>query len=243
MRILYFCCLSLLIFSGFGCKKRQVPEAIAEREKWIAGFNDSVASYENRISEISTMLNECNDRINDELTNFEYVSKPKEVTGYYILKGWKSKVPLTSTGIYARINEDEKIELLATLSGGVFNSLKVSNGVTECTSQVVPYDQALNYRHGAYNTVCFVGEAADSVAQFISDHYTEKLYLYFMNGNQKRDFVIPENEKTMVAATWNLLATQLEQKNLQKDLWMTSKKLEIFRKKIVNSDTIKNKTL
>lgn len=242
MKTRYFILLLILsVVLSFGCSRLKKPEALTEREAWIESFKDSIEYYNNKITSIESNLSEANNRMGTLLDKFEYVSNPRQVTGYYILKGWNSKIPFQTTAIYARLSDDEKIELIATLSGGVFNRISVTNGSEEVSSGVVPHDQALNYRHTGYNTVCFSGTASDSVAEFISKNHNSKLSLIFQNGTNNHTFVIPENEKSMISETWELHAAQLQQRELQKDLWITSRKIDACRRMLENSDSLINK--
>lgn len=232
-----FSFLFVLLITAISCNNIKTPNAIKEREQWFASFNDSINKYKTLSNDIDIRLANCTSSILSQLESFEYISNPKEVTGYYILKGWHSKLPFTSTGIYARINEYEKIELIATLKGGVFNRIAVSNGSTEIKSSVIPHDQAFNYRHAGYNTVCFSDSSANEIAKFISQNKTEKLQLIFINANQKNNFVIPANEKTMISKTWELFSNQQEQKKMQKELWINAKKMDVFQRMLETSDS------
>ena len=93
-RILFYVVFALTILSLGGCKKVKTPEAALEREKWIAGFTDSVDYYKKRSEQLQQQLDIVNNKINGLLGNFEYIKKPREVTGYYLLKGWSKKNPL-----------------------------------------------------------------------------------------------------------------------------------------------------
>lgn len=213
-----------------GCHRLKKTDAEVERENWIAGFSDSIEYYQQRSSQIDIKLKDVNTQISDLLSNFETVKNPREVTGYYLMKGWKSKIPFTTTGIYARINENEKLELIATLAGGTFNQIGVGQGDPEFVSEVTPHDQAFNYRHERFNTVYFSGGKADTIAQYISGHLDNKISLYFMEGKTKKAFVLPENEKDMISWTWELYNSQMEARQLQRELWISSKKIETFRR-------------
>lgn len=236
--------LSFLLFfflNILACNRIKTPEAVAQREEWIKSFHDSLDYYENQMKIIDSRLSDCNEKINSLISNFQYVKNPREVTGYHILKGWSSKIPFTSTSVYARISDDEKLELIATLSGATFNRIGISNGLTEISSQTVFHDQAMNFRHNGYNTVCFIGESADSIAQLISKNRDKNLTLSFYEGSsQKKNFTIPENEKQMISTTWDLIDIQNQQKELQKELWLTSQRINICRKMIEKADSIEN---
>lgn len=236
--VVYFTFIITLILGS--CVKIKKPEALSEREQWINSFHDSIEIYQKQTADIEAELNNCNARMGDILNKFEHISNPREVTGYYILKGWKSKTPLTSTGIFARITENENLELIATLSGGTFNKISVSDGNSIAESSVVPHDQALNYRHSSYNTVCFSGEKTDSLIQFIANHHASALKLNFMEGgSNKKSFTIPADEKDMIFQTWSLFEAQLQQKQLQKQLWINSRKIATYRRMLESPDSLK----
>lgn len=219
--------ISALVFS---CNKVKKTEAEIEREKWIAGFADSVTFYQDKSKEIESRLETLNADINGMLENFELIKNPREVSGYYLLKGWSKKIPFTSTAIYARINENEKLELIATLAGSTFNRLGVGIGSPEFYSETVPHDQAFNFRHERFNTVYFTGGKADTIAEYIADHHPDRITLQFFEGKKKKDFIIPNDEKDMIFQTWDLYSTKVEALKLQKELWINSRKIETFRR-------------
>ena len=225
MAFMVGCLLASLSFSA--CRKLKTPEAVAERENWYESFNDSVSYYENRSSEIDGELQNLNEKVTHLLQNFEKVKKPREVSGYYILKGWGDKLPMKSTGIYARINENESLELIATLSGSTFNRIEIVG----LSSDMVKHDQALNYRHDSFNTVFFSGEKANAIAEYISQHSGSPLNLIFMEGGTKKSsFAIPASEKQMISQTWVLFSTQQEIRSLQKQLAICARKIDTFRR-------------
>lgn len=232
--------ISLLSVSA--CKQLKKPEAQIERENWYASFNDSIENYKNQLDIIEQKLSENNNLVGGILNNFQYVKKPRQVSGFYLLKGWESKIPFSSTGIYARINDAENLELIASLSGASFNFISVSNGSEKVQSNIVPHDQALNYKSHDLNTVCFSGSAADSIAQFIAMNISDKITLSFCEAGKTKQWIIPDNEKNMIAQTWELVSYKLKAKELQKDLWIFSRKMDVCRRMLENQDSI-SKTL
>lgn len=221
-------CLALLELSS--CKKLKTPEAQTKREEWIASFADSIAYYENQNKLVEVNLERKNAEVENLLENFEYVNNPREVTGYYLLKGWQSKIPFKTTGIYARINNNEKLELIATLAGSTFNRIAVGTPSMEYYSEVVPHDQAFNYRHNSFNTVYFSGGKADTIAEYIARHHSEKINLDFLDSSRKKSFFIPEDEKEMIYQTWNLFSAKSEALSLQKELWLNARKIDTFKR-------------
>lgn len=218
-----------IIVSFSQCSKIKKTDAEYEREAWIAGFADSIQYYKDRTEKITLTLDDLNQSIESQLQNFENIKNPRAVEGFYILKGWSNKIPMTSTGIYARINEKEQLELVATLAGTTFDQIEVDEKDVDYKSEVVPNDQALNFRHERFNTVYFEGGKADTIAEFIAYNAQHKVNLKFLEGKVKKSFQIPENEKDMIRQTWDLYYSQKEARKLQKELWIGSKKIETFR--------------
>lgn len=230
IKFLYAAIITSTLLAAFSCSKVKMTEAEKEREQWLSSFSDSITYYQQKSSDIENRLASLNGDINRLMGDFEKINNPREVTGYYLMKGWSSKLPLTSTGIYARINENEKLELIATLAGATFNKLGVGTSGSEFLTETVPHDQAFNYRHERYNTVYFSGGKADTVAQYINLHLNDKINLQFIEGAKKVNFVLPDSEKQMIAKTWQLYSQQNETKKLQKELWICSRKIDTFRR-------------
>ena len=228
--LLYIFVACFFSFAFVNCGKIKKTDAEIEREQWFAGFSDSVDYYKTRSQQIESNLEILNSNISNMIDEFELIKNPREVSGYYLLKGWSKKIPFTSTAIYARINESEILELIATLAGATFNQIEVNNGIDDCMSEVVPYDQAFNFRHDKFNSVYFSGGKADTIAEFIAAHAPEKINLVFFENSKKKPFVIPQDEKDMIAKTWDLYSAQKQAHVLQKELWLCSRKIETFRR-------------
>ena len=235
-KYLYIIFLIFTISSVVSCKKIKKPDAEIEREEWIAGFSDSVEYYQDLSRQISEHLDLINSKIGNMLDNFELIKKPREVSGYYLLKGWSKKIPFTTTAIYARINENEKFELIATLAGATFNRISVG----DFYSETVPHDQAFNYRHDRYNTVYFSSGKADTIGEYIYNHQGDKINLKFLEGSKEKNFIIPNDEKEMISQTWNLYHSKLEAHELQKELWIASRKIEAFRRMLDSQNKLEN---
>lgn len=226
----YLLISSMACFSLLSCSKVQKTEAEKEREEWIAGFTDSIDFYQKRMQDADMKLQDLNAKINSYLEKFEFVENPREVQGYYILKEWKSKIPFTTTSLYARINKNEKLELIATLAGATFNQIEVESGNDYAKSEIVPHDQAFNYRHERFNTVYFSGGKADTVALFINRNRNNSITLDFLQGNIKKQSPLDKNQKEMISMTWDLFEAQTQARELQKEYWISSKKIETFRR-------------
>lgn len=230
---------AFLLVSASSCSLKK-PKAEEERENWIYSLNDSIAKYKNEIETATSELSSSQAEVGELISNFDYISNPREVEGYYIYNGWKNRYPLKQTGIVARITEDERFELIAVLSGGGhFNQIAVSGGDGEASTKVVPHDQALNYRAGNLNTVCFYGGAADSVGMYIAENMPDKLTVTYLDGKKTGSFTIPAEQKEMVAATYQLYAAKRANTRLEGKIPMLSRKIDSCRRMIESLDSVK----
>ena len=228
----------LLISASCSVKKTKSEE---EREQWLYSLNDSITKYKQEIESATSALTASQTEVGEMISNFDHVSNPREVEGYYIYKGWKNRYPLQQTGVVARITEDERFELIAVLSGGVFNQISVGGSNGDATTGVVPHDQALNYRAGNLNTVCFYGTAADSVGMYISDNMPDNLTVTFLNEGkaQTGSFKLPADEKEMIAATYQLYAAQKETHRLERTIPLLSRRIDTCRRMLEQLDSVK----
>lgn len=237
-KLLFAIAVASSLLSVSSCVGIRKPEAAEKHEQWVESLNDSIARYKAQADSASEQLNLLRSRIEEMLPNFDHISNAREVEGYYIYKGWSSRYPLTSTELVARISEGEGLELIAALSGGVFDRITVSSGGNSVSSAVVPHDQALNYRAGNINTVCFSGAQADSVAAFIADA-PGAVSVSFNGGAKNHGLNLSPAAKEMIAATWRLYAAQRESHRLEKTLPLLSRKVDLCRRMLHENDSTK----
>ena len=215
----------------------KTPEAVQERQNWLLSLNDSITKYEKERADVEVQLKEAQEKVGGIVGYFDYVNNPRQVEGYYIFNGWKDKYPMQKTALVARVTEDERFELIATLTGGQFNEIGVMGAGETVSSDVVPHDQALNYRAGNLNTVCFYGAKADSVGEFISSHSTAEITVVYLDGKKTGSLILPSDEKQMVARTWELYAAQRHLHSLEKELPRLSGKIAACRRMLEKADS------
>lgn len=210
----------------------KTPKAAEQREAWIASLQDSINLYEKQTDEVRISLEEARRHTAELAEGFEYVKRPREVEGYFIRSGWSGRYPLTSTGLIARITEDMRFELIAALNGAHFNEIAVTAAGRTVSSGVVPHDQALNYRAGSLNTVCFFGEKADSVGSFIffAANASVPSRLNFLEGKPTRSMAIPADVSAMIAATWRFYEARIAMRDLEKELPRLAGKIAACRR-------------
>lgn len=235
--------LSLIIttiFSLSSCGEKKKSAAETERENWLLSLNDSIADYKSRIDEIDGKLSVIHSEIASMMDNFEHVSNPRLVEGYYIYRGWSSKYPISQTGIISRITQNEGFEIIAALSGSHFNQIRVNCGNISATSDVVPHDQALNYRSSTLNTVCFYGNAADSIGKLIADHLSENISLSYLDGNKTGSIILSAAQKEMIAATWQLFSAQKKANHMEREIPLLSRRIDLCRRMLEANDSTSN---
>lgn len=213
-----------------GCRPKEKSDKAIEREKWIESLNDSIALYHHQIDSATARLDELHENVGAMLQDFEYVNNPREVEGYYIYRGWRNRYPLTGNGLVARISKDEGLELIACHSGAPFTSIAISSGEGAVESNVVPHDQALNYRNGNLTTVCFYGEKADSVAMYISDHQAEPLTVTLLQGKANGKFALQPDAARMISATWQLYSSQKECGRIEREIPLLNRRIDTCRR-------------
>lgn len=226
--------MAALVLLSPACRKLKTPEAVERRAEWVNSLNDSIALYQRQIQEVDSSLARMRERVGSLIGNFDYVENAREVEGYYIYSGWKGRYPLSVTGLVARVSKDERFELIATLTGKVFNEIGVSSGGESVGSAVVPHDQALNYRAGNLNKVCFSGEKADSIGAFIAAHDASDVTVTYLQGGRTASLQLPADEKRMISATWQLYNAQREMNRLEKELPRLTGRIAACRKIIDN---------
>ncbi len=213
-----------------GCRKYSGEEAAQKRADWTASLHDSIAQVAAQRHTDSLRIEQLRAEMAENISRFTMVNNPREVEPYYILSAFKSQYPLKSTGIAARMMKNEQAEIIAALSGGRFNAIRVTSPQGEVTSDVVPADQALNYTAGGLTTVAFSGNAADSICEFVAAHREQPLTLeYLQNGSAAKRITLSQNQKQWIASTWDLCGANKETRILEKRMLVSSRKIEILR--------------
>lgn len=244
MKILHLACASIFAAAVIiipACGGNKKSEAEIQRENWLLSLNDSIAGYKARIESAQASLNSIQAEIGGMISDFDHVSNPRLVEGYYIYKGWNTRYPMKQTALVARITEGEGFELIATLTGAHFNRISVSNGTQSIESAIVPHDQALNYRAGDLNTVCFTGGAADSIGNLIANSPAYKITVTFIDGKKTGSLTLPADQKEMVAQTWKLSNAQNSSHALEREIPLLSRRIDICRQMLNTNDSTLDK--
>ncbi len=208
------------------------------RADWHKSLQDSIQDYQTRISECDNRIKSGREEVGVWLRDFVSVNNPREVEGYIIFHGWENRYPLTSTGLVARISENGALELMAA-NKKPFDRISVVTPTTTITSDVVPNDQALNYRTAELTTVMFSGAKADSVAMVIADNQLNNIKVIYMGANPVGEWSIPNDYKKMIADTYMLYSKQRQVNSLEREVVLLNQKIALVRAQL-DKDTQKS---
>lgn len=235
---LYAAVSAILAVTMAGCgHKNEKSPAAAEHEQWLASLPDSVEKAKSDLQAAESRLTMLHDSVGRMLARFEHADNPRQVEGYTIIRGWSRSYPLTSTGIIARITEDERLEIIAALKGGVFSRIKaVASSGEVAESDDVPHDQALNYRQSGLNTVAFSGAGADSIAALAASA-SGPVTIEFLNPGHTGSIRLDGADLENLRQTWLLYQTQRQAEQLERSLPLLSKKIDILRRRIDRADS------
>ena len=213
-----------------GCRKYDGEKAAAQRNEWHESLSDSISAISTRRNTDSLRLVELRESLAERIGSFTQVSNPREVEPYYIQSRFKTRYPLSSTGIAARMTAGEQAEIIAALSGPRFNAIRLSDGNQSVESDVVPADQALNYTARGLTTVSFTGAKADSICMFVADHQATPLTLtYLQDGARAAQITLNTDQKEWIASTWGVCGAHKEARMLEKRMLSDSRKIELLK--------------
>lgn len=234
-KIILFTSLMAFLVS-VACKRgNEAKERVqAERAKWEASLPDSLKSVERQTDSIRNEIQALTDKMDTMLPEFNYIDNPREVEGYYIAASWVSNYPLKSTGLVARLTKNEKLELIAALSGGAhFNRLRIEAGGQVAETSIVAHDQALNYRMTGLNTVCFYDSAANSCAKLIAENPGSDIKIVFLEGDKKTGTLnYPTSSQAVMASTWHLYETRSAMLRNERLIPLLARKAAVLTSKI-----------
>lgn len=229
--------LTLLAASAASCGQVRKSEAAKEHEAWEQSLNDSVAALRASVENDTRLIDSLHQEVGRLLPLFDRIDDPRQVEPFTIRKGWTARYPLTSTGLVARITENENIELVAALAGGTFDRLTVSAPrLGEQSTDVVPHDQALNYRAAGLNTVAFSGLRADSVARLIALAPEGSVTVAYGATSRR----LPAAEQQMIADTWRLADAHRQAQIKERQLLITDQKIKILQQRLEQTHTTDN---
>lgn len=170
--------------------------------------------------------------INRLSSHFTKTSNPKLVENYIITNDFVNYDTESNTGLIARITESNEFELIATLRGGSFNQIMVSDAQSAVKSSVVNYDKALNYKIGSTNIVAFKDAKSDSIGRLISDNEDANLKLKFINNSTSQSVSFSAKQKAMISRTWQYYNAIREKERLERQSLLLTEKAKILETRI-----------
>lgn len=217
--------LGIALIPACGKKDNRGQKA---REAYVVVLEDSIKSVQDEIKSCNSEIEILRQRVSDLMSNFTTVANPREVGSYMIVNEWRNRYPLNGTGIVARIDNNNRFELIAA-NPKPFDRIIVKTPEASAASALVPNDQALNYRTASLTTVMFAGEQADSIGQLICGNAQGSLTLIFDYGKPVASWSIPAENSKMIALTYALYRDTRELHRLERRVPMLHEKINLIR--------------
>ena len=228
MKHLIFVALGVAVAVAPSCVKR-VDNSEKTRADYEKTLTDSIQRIKAEIDSCNDCIATLRDKVSERMNDFTTVANPREVGSYTIFTKFKTKYPLKSTGLVARIDENEKFELVAALSGKPFQQVSVQAASESAETGVVPNDQALNYRTASLTTVLFSGEKADSVGRLIADNELNPLTVVYLQDNPVSSAGLTGEAAEMISQTWLLYNDMAELHRLERRVPMLHERINLLR--------------
>lgn len=220
--------MGAVLLSSISCVKR-VDNSEKTRAEYEKSLTDSINSIKAEIDSCNDCIATLRDKVGERMNDFTTVANPREVGSYTIFTAYKSKYPLKSTGLCARIDENSKFELVAALSGKAFQQIALRTSEETVESAVVPNDQALNYRTDALTTVLFSGAEADSIGRLIADNELNPLTVIYMQSGPVSSCKLSGEAAEMIAQTWLLYNDMAQLQKLERKVPMLHERIKLLR--------------
>lgn len=227
-KLLLSIALGGILMSAPACVKR-VDNSEKTRAEYEKTLTDSINKIKVEIDSCNDCIATLRDKVGERMHDFTTVANPKEVGSYTIFTSFKSKYPQHSTGLVARIDENGKFELVATLKGKAFQQIAVKAPSETLESAVVPHDQALNYRTSELTSVLFSGEKADSIGRLIADNELNPLTVIYMQGGPVSANNLTNAEAEMISQTWLLYNDMDQLHKLERRVPMLHERINLLR--------------
>lgn len=227
---------SLLLSGACSNGTRNPSEAAKQHSQWEQSLNDSLAAVRQAVEENMQLTEALDSTVAKLSSHFSSTANPKFVENYVMVKGFTNYNTESHTGVIARITESGEFELIATLRGGTFSAIEISDGSESVRSATVPYDKALNYRTSAANIVAFKGSEADSIGDFIASHQNKSLKIsFFSEGKKQSSADISEVHKKMISLTWDYINATNRKEKAERQFLLLSEKAKILETRINES--------
>lgn len=235
-----YCYIAIILVGSVffeSCKySADKSKVTSDRDEWIESLSDSIAILEQKILETSLLIENLRNEEKEMLDSFVAVDNPCLVEGYIVFEGWQKYDTGSGTGIIARVLNNERIEIVASLMGAAFDRIEVVAGNKTVSSKIVPYDGALNYRSGNVEIVAFTEASADSVAEFIAKNYSDALELRYYGRTLSGKIKLSDSQIKMIVATWRLVSTHAELNRMERSLPLYNEKIRILKAHININD-------
>ena len=227
-----FSALLLLATASCSPDSKKPTDAANKHAQWVNSLSDTLIKVRQEMDDNIMLIASLDSSINKLSSHFTKTSNPKLVENYIITNDFVNYDTESNTGLIARITEDNHFELIATLKGGSFNQIMVSDGQSAVESSVVNYDKALNHKIGSTNIVAFKDAKSDSIGQLINNNEAANLKLKFINNSSSQSVNLSAKQKSMISRTWQYYNAIREKERLERQSLLLSEKAKILETRI-----------
>lgn len=210
------------------CGRKTDGRGEKAKAAYAASLEDSIRAVQQEIDSCKSQIEFLRQDIAGLLPNFTTVSNPREVGSYMILTQWKGRYPLTQTGVVARIDNNNRFELIAA-NAKPFDRITVKSPTSAVSSALVPNDQALNYRTATLTTVMFAGDEADAIGRLVADNALNPLSVIFEYGSPVNTWKMPLETSKMISLTYALYRNTRDMQRLERRVPMLHEKINLIR--------------
>lgn len=240
MKKIFLTIATILLLVGCGDGSRQ-KDAADKRASWIESMQDSTVAISDEMEFVNSQIEENKQRVDSMLPMFEVVDNSRYVESYTVYRGWKNYDTGAKTGLIVRLRENTVLELVATCREAFFDYVGIEVGAETASSDVVPYDKALNYRIGNTNIVAFSGDKIEELCRIVSENEGKEIKFFFRGNKATKSIVLTAKQKEMIAGTYRLWKFNEDARRGNMQLQFLANKLEIF-KKLIDEKSVKNET-
>jgi hypothetical protein len=169
---------------------------------------------------------------------FMTVSDKDLIEPYQVAKASTGDL-FSRNSIEARLTQTGEFYIISSLNGVSIKhtSVSISSANAEAKTDIVPYDNALNYRSNGSEMITFTASKCDTLGRFAVTHDNNKLTLTF-HGNSDYRVSLSATDVHKLADTYRMADAISRKATLSKQLELLRAKLQVARDQDARTSTV-----